>query len=620
MFRFSTALQKPENIFLIIALLLGVGMCFLIPPGAGFDEVTHMARVWEISSGTLIPNQRLGKGPYLPLAFTEVAYRNRFFNTPLESDYWAKFANKRINWNVFTDHITRAVYFPLMYMPQAFVVGLLGRVLDAPVLWMYSLSRLINVFIYALLGYFAIRVVPFGKWLLALMALTPMAIFQAGTISSDPFSDGASLLFIGWVLALAWRGCTLSWKQTGITLGVTALLLAGKPGTVFLLLLLVLLPWRETPARRVWVLLGGTAALFALEAVGWNILIYQNYYANVPGYGASPQLGFILEHPLTFLGTFFNDLWIHGRSYLTEWIGIYAYNTGRVPGLVYPLFGLLIGAVGLLEPAPDQTLTPEGLMGPTRRWKQIRAVLLITFVFGYLFTVIGMYLTTNRTGSPFIEGVQGRYFLIVFPLLYLALIGLQPRLAKRFSGRLPLILTAGSLLVLGLYMGGVYMTYYVTCGTSYYTSGLCYQPPYRNWAPNAHFSEPVTKDITLSQTFNAVCSPIRSVRVWNGQGMTGAQQSTTITLRDAATGSALAEQSVENSSVEPYSWLEVTVPSVENTVGHPYAIEITSNASDASKALAFGQSERIEYKDGQYLINGQQQQADLLFQYGCKTP
>ncbi len=616
----SSVIQKPELLFLAIALLFGVGLCFLIPVGAGFDESTHLARIWEISGGTIIPNQKLSQGPFFPNAFAEVSYRSRFFYTPVEKDFLTKYGGTRIDWNNFNDTKTRAVYFPLMYLPQAFIVGVLGRVLNAPILWMYYLSRLVNVLIYGLLGYLAIKAIPFGKWLLALMALAPMALFQAGTISSDPFSDGASLLFIGWVLALAWRGRPLTWKQIGVTLTVTGLLLAGKPGTVFLLLLLALLPWRKTLPRQRWVLLAGALALFAVEAVAWNALIYPDYYINVPGYGAGPQLRYILAHPLAFLGTFFNDIYVHGETYVKNWIGIYAYNTGRVPDVVYPFYGLAAAVLCLVEPAPDQAPGIEEPEAARRRWKWLRSWLVAACVFGYLFTVIGMYLTTNSTGSPFIEGVQGRYFLIVFPLLFLALIGLLPSLSGRLSTWRPQILLVSSLLALLPYVGGVYFTYYVTCGTSYYTSGFCYQPSYRNWDPNAHFSPPVTKDVILSQSFQAVCAPVQSVRVWNGRTAAQPLQSTTITLRDAATGAQLASRPVDNSGVKPNSWLEMPVPAIDNAVGRQFTIEITSPASNANSALEFGLSERREYSQGQYLMNGQEQPADLLFQYGCDAP
>ncbi len=613
-------LHKPETVFLILALFFGIGMVFLIPVGAGFDETTHLARAWELSGGTFIPNQSLAQGPNLPFAFVEVSYRNRFFNTPVEADYWERNASKRIDWANFIGHQTRAVYFPLMYLPQAFILGLFGRVLDTPVVWSYLLSRLFNALLYVALGYFTIRIAPFGKWLMVVMALAPMAIFQAGTISSDPFSNGVSLLFTGWILALAWRGTPLSWKQVAVTLGLVGLLLAGKPGTAFLLVLLVLLPWRMLHARKTIVLLAGTLVLFAFEAVGWNLLIYQDFYTNVPGYGASAQMRYIAGHFGEFLGTFLNDFKVHGWTYVHDWIAVYAYNTGRVPDIVYPLYGLLVVGAIAFEPSPVSSADPVDVQA---RWNRIRVGLLVTFVFGYLFTVIGMYLTTNRTGSPFIEGVQGRYFLIVFPLLFLALIGLWPglseRLAKFGSRRLPLALGAGLALVLAFYAAGLYLTYYVTCGTSYFTPGLCYQPPYRNWDPNSNFSPPVINEVKLSQSFTAVCSPMESVRVWTGQPGASAQQ-TTLTLRDALSGDVLSSEPFDNQSVKPNTWLEMRFPAITNSIGQQFIIEINSSGADGQGALVFGQSQRREYSSGEYLMNSQPQEADLLFQYGCDFP
>ena len=66
-------LHKPETVFLILALFFGIGMVFLIPVGAGFDETTHLARAGELSGGTFIPNQTLSQGPNLPFAFVEVS-------------------------------------------------------------------------------------------------------------------------------------------------------------------------------------------------------------------------------------------------------------------------------------------------------------------------------------------------------------------------------------------------------------------------------------------------------------------------------------------------------------------------------------------------------------------
>jgi len=112
MHRFFFSLKQPEWVFLIVALLSGIGLCFLIPTQSGFDEITHLARIWEISGGYLIPNQKFSQGPNLPMAFSEISYRNQFFYDPVDPNFFAKYGDERIDWNNFTNHQTQSVYFP----------------------------------------------------------------------------------------------------------------------------------------------------------------------------------------------------------------------------------------------------------------------------------------------------------------------------------------------------------------------------------------------------------------------------------------------------------------------------------------------------------------------------
>ena len=610
MARLQSVLKQPEGVFFVVALVLGVILCFLIPPGAGFDETTHLARLWEISGGDLIPNQKLSTGPFFPLAFFEVSYRNRFFYTPLEPDYFQQNWNRVIDWDVFIDHQTRSVYFPLIYLPQAFVVGLLGRVIDAPVLLIYYLNRLLECLGYILLAFFAIRIIPFGKWVLGFLALAPMALFQAATISTDSYTTGISFLFVAWVLAMRFQEKPFTKKQIWLTVGLTALLFSAKPATIFLVILLILLPRQKFSSKRSWILLiGSVVVLFGILVVGWNIVAYSKFYGNVQGYSVSDQLGFILSHPVAFLKIFLNDFSVHGETYLKEWVGIYAYNVGRVPPAVYVVFSLALVVVWLLDVAPVSID------------RITRFVLIGVFLFGYLFTVMLLYLSVNRTGSEFIEGVQGRYFTLVAPLFFLGLIPSR-HLVSWFSkmGTVPaaIPMLASTLVILALYFGGLYFSFYVTCGISYYTPGLCYQPPYKNWDPNAQFSPPIAADTTLQQSFTAVCSPIRSVRIWSSSPEDGASSVTELIVRDVASNAVVISEELSNALAPDRQWLEVRFPPVDQAVGKQYAIELSSTETNGERALRFAITARREYTVGQFTINSKAMESDLVFQYGCE--
>jgi uncharacterized membrane protein len=598
-------LKKPEWVFLIISLFSGVGLCFLIPTQSGFDEITHLARIWEISGGYLIPNQRLSQGPYLPMAFVDISYRNQFFYDPVSPDFFSTHGNERINWNNFLNHQTRSVYFPTLYLPQAFAVGLLGRVLNAPVLLIVTICRLLYLLGYILLAYCAIRLIPFGKWLLLVLTVAPMAMFQAATISPDSYTNGACFLFIAWVLRLSFQEKPINWKQLWLTIGITTLLLSVKINAVFLLPLLLLLVFKGFAAKKMLpILAGAVGLLFAVEVVGWNALAYSKYYVNMPGFGVLGQLAYIISNPAHVGAILVHDFFIHGIAYLREWVAVYGYNAGQVPPVTYVLFVVVLVAAWLLSPAEKSLNT------------RTRITLILTGIAGCFFTILILYLSFTRIGSTSIDGVQGRYFIPVIPVLLLGLVPGRELLSRKVA-RVDLVVGgAGAVFILAFYILGMYLSFYTVCGTGLYSPGLCYQPRYRNWDPNAHFTQPVMQDLVLQQTFSAVCTPLRSVRVWSASPLQEMAGETRISLKDAGNGAVLMEKRVDNQTAANHAWLNVPFPPVGDAVGKQFIIGITSDLTKPAEGLSFGVTSRREYLYG-VVINNNPMDYDLIFQYGC---
>jgi hypothetical protein len=212
--------------------------------------------------------------------------------------------------------------------------------------------------------------------------------------------------------------------------------------------------------------------------------------------------------------------------------------------------------------------------------------------------------------------LQGRHFTPIFPVLVLAVVPGRKFFPWLAGWIVPLIALVASVISLAVFLLGIYLSYYVVCGTSIYSPGLCYQPQYKNWAPNDHFTQPVIQDVVLQQTFTAVCAPLRSVRVWSAPAAQGSTGETQIALIDPESGVVLKEALVRNQTSSTNGWLEITFPPLENANGKQFMIEITSGLRDPASALSFGVSTRREYLDG-IIINQVPGDYDLLFQYGC---
>src|SRR5215216_3812195 len=86
------------EIYLILVLsIFGLAACFLLPVSAGYDEETHLIRVWEMSSFTFIPNNQLGKGMPFPAVYWEMSYRRPFIVRPVETDFLEKYQGLRVD-------------------------------------------------------------------------------------------------------------------------------------------------------------------------------------------------------------------------------------------------------------------------------------------------------------------------------------------------------------------------------------------------------------------------------------------------------------------------------------------------------------------------------------------
>jgi len=113
---------------------------------------------------------------------------------------------------------------------------------------------------------------------------------------------------------------------------------------------------------------------------------------------------------------------------------------------------------------------------------------------GYVFTITILYITFTPVGNPEILGVQGRYLSPFAPLIVLSVAGISLT-NKRFSSKLPALLGA---LGLATFMTAIYLSYYVPCGYTYYKSGLCEQPIFKNWALGSDYSPSISKEMSIS--------------------------------------------------------------------------------------------------------------------------
>ena len=596
-----------ELLFLIFLLTFGALMVVLIPPGAGYDEEDHLVRVWELSKFSFFPGEMSPQEMQYPLVFRDFAYRQQGSKGVIEANFWQKYSRA----SLYEDGIvrreidTKSVYSPALLMPQALAMRLLERGTGTPALLLFYACRFASMLSYLFLAWLAIRLIPFGKWILMVLALAPMSLFQAATISPDAISNGIGFLFIAGSLRAAEQK-EIAWKEmAGLVLLFFLLFLAKLNLLPLVLLPFLLIPPSRFNARYNYlVLIALTVILFTIEVVGWN-LVTASRSNSLLANEANPAAQFIhmLGDPLSFLLLVIRDIFANGWIYLQGWINGYGYYYWTPPSLISLFFVLSLGAALWADSSRERVP------------RKYRLIFVLVFVAGYLATITPIYLTFTPPGLDQIFGVQGRYLIPLAPLVFLALPRISWTREKLAPSSKWIAVFLGAALSLNAL--AIYLSFHVPCGATFYTMGLCYRPLFREF-PSEVRPSPITNGVSLEQEIRVTCDGFAELRVWLRPPISG-EGSTRFILRDPARNQVVVDTSVINNTISTEDWYRLGVEPDWDSAGKLYVLDILGTAMSDSQGPQVLYTTQPEFNTGNLNENGQSIQEDLVLQHGCVT-
>jgi uncharacterized membrane protein len=602
------SISKAEIFLISILLTFGIPMVLLIPPGAGYDEEDHLVRVWEISGLSFIPGEMSPKELKYPIIFRDLAYRQQASAGIIDANFWQTYAGVSLDEHGYVrrEINTKSVYSPALFLPQSITMRYFGRVANLPALTVFYLSRFAGLLSYLFLVWLAIRIIPFGKWLLLILAVSPMALFQATTLTADTVSNGIGFLFIAGSLNLA-QFEEIDWKKTGKLLLLVFLLFLTKLNVIFLILLpFVLIPPSRYSQRVMYLfLLVGAVVLFIIEVAGWNVIATRNidaFLANDANVAA--QLQHMLRHPLHFFWTVMEDFITNGPSYLQTWINGYGYYYWTPPQIASIFFVLSLGSVLLISSSAEAVN------------KKFNILFITVFVLGYLATIVLMYLTFTPVGSDKILGPQGRYFIPSAMLLFLALSSLS---AVKKLGRPSITWGMGFLVAaLSINVLGIILAFYIPCGTTFYNTELCYRPLYKDFTAESHPSPPISNEISITQEVQVTCDGFTELRVLLFPSISQANGMTRFILQDPMNDQKLMDSLVQNDQITSEDWYPLRFNPDWHSNGKQYVLKVLSTDTLKGQGLRLFYSAEPEFRGNLY-ENGQLMQGGVALQYGCIT-
>src|SRR5436305_6524974 len=396
--------------FVAAASLCGLLYLGLIAPFAAPDESSHFARAWWVSKGHLLA---VRQGPLvgyllpreLPLLWDRLRLRPTVRPALIVSALHDPPAGSS---EVFVDSPGHATASVILYIPQGLGIAL-GRAAKGSPLLCFYLGRILNLIAGCVLIAFAIRIMPSHRWLMALLALTPMNNHLRSSMSGDVVTIGIAFLFTAFAArALLLDDEPLSRRRWAAVNVLGAALCLTKVTYIPLAMLPLIVPRTRFPTPSAAWRARAMHAAIVIAAAAISSKIATAYWApsrtDVTTPGA--QMRFIAAHPLSFAGILFDEYVVRAKWYLISMIG--DLGSGERIVVLPKLLVIFFFACLLLLALTD-----------TNRRLHVTALQRIYFAaictasaFAVAFAI---YTTWNPVGWGRIDGLQGRYYLPFVP-------------------------------------------------------------------------------------------------------------------------------------------------------------------------------------------------------------
>jgi uncharacterized membrane protein len=325
-------------------------------------------------------------------------------------------------------------YLPTLYVPQVLAAAL-GNLTGARPLITIYVGRLLSVLLFAFVVALAIRISPVAPLGLAIAGLLPMTLYLAASWSADTINNGLAFLFAALLFGAVSRRDAITRREVVALIGVGALLGTGKPPNCVMLLLLFAVPReRFTSMRqRLAVIACVSAAVIVCVAGSW-IYAQRSSATLRSDVDGAQQMRHLTSSGTVLPRLIVNDLTTHGSDYLHQSIG----RLGMLD-LHLPSWLIWLELAALLLAAQSSTVQVT---------VQTRVLAGVAFLLALAGIQVALYLGWTPPGSVTVEGVQGRYFIALLPLVLLMVSGTRlskrPRLAWMLAA-VPVLGTAVSL-------------------------------------------------------------------------------------------------------------------------------------------------------------------------------
>jgi uncharacterized membrane protein len=416
-----------EKQFTILAFVFGMLAVLLIPPFQAPDEYNHWYRAYQITDGVWkgVRTEDARLGGIIPVSMQQCVAKFQ----PLKFDYARKTGFDTIQQCLklplekektsFVDFTNTSMYAPTAYIPQVLTLFVLKQLNVPPLLTLY-IGRFVMLLYWIVMMYIALKIMPFRKEMLCILGLLPASIFINSTWNADIVTNGLCFVIIAWSFKIAneKRDLTLGIQ---ILFGLLVFLIAWNKivYTPLALLLLMNLSKVEKP-RKLILMVVSTLIASAAIILWWQkqtqplYLTYEKYnlqYVDsqelLQWVDPQEQFKFVLNHPFYFMKILIPSYLSDAGGMMSNYVGKFGWEPNFLPRplLVFLFLMMLVQMMKDFTPLTLRSRIYIGVLG-----------VLMCVVFAGL-----MYALWCPVGGGKVWNFQGRYFIPIFPMFFLAL-------------------------------------------------------------------------------------------------------------------------------------------------------------------------------------------------------
>lgn len=405
--------------FVVVSALMGIIYIFMIPPYFAPDEEYHFAASYAASSNLLGEKATDEKGNVL-VRKTDYDYHESFLKsggTKLSrSSYITEMqgimseSESEMNDQYHIRQLPGKTGFA--YIPQ--IIGItLARVLNLNGAMLFLFGRAITFVVYIILMYCAIKLMPFAKLSMVVVGLLPMTLELATSYNYDAVLLPVCFLTFSYIFHLAYSAEKVKKKDFVFLATMLCFICIIKSIYAIVFLLALIIPkekfgsGKKKTIMAVGMILIGIL-LLGITNIGSTIQNVSGESNQVTTWSGEKNYSIrsIVENPDHVFGVFFRTFYRNVDYYLGSAVGRYLgwLNFGITP-LMFSGYMILLLA---------STLRTNPNIEMKKNDKIISCAYCMLVV---MLVYISLFLSWTRETSNLIEGIQGRYFLPVFPVL-----------------------------------------------------------------------------------------------------------------------------------------------------------------------------------------------------------